>query len=74
MYIIIGKEGCEKSKELKNIFDEKHIPYHYTDKENIDSSTMQYLGGLYPGSSPMVLKPEWQFINFSDMKKYYSEL
>ena len=35
MYIIVGKNGCEKSKELKNIFDEKHIPYHYTDKENI---------------------------------------
>ena len=74
MYIIVGKNRCEKSKELKNIFDEKHIPYHYTDKENIDSSTMQYLGGLYPGSSPMVLKQEWQFIIFSDMKKYYSEL
>ena len=73
MYIIVGKEGCEKSKELKNIFDEKHIPYHYTDKENVDSSTMQYLGGLFQ-SPPMVLKAEWQFINFSDMKKYYSEL
>ena len=32
MYIIIGKEGCEKCKELKNTFNEKHIPYHYTDK------------------------------------------
>ena len=73
MYIIVGKDGCEKSKELKNIFDEKHIPYHYTDKENIDSSTMRYLAGLFP-SPPMVLKAEWQFINFSDMKKYYSEL
>lgn len=73
MYIIIGKEGCKQCEEIKHILSLKHIPYHYTDKNTIDYSTHQYLKSYFP-TYPMILKAEWQFINFKDMKEHYSAL
>ena len=73
MYLLVGADGCRQCEEMKIIFQMKHIPYHYVDAEKLDQQTLLYLKAYFP-TYPMILKAEWQFINFKDMKEHYSFL
>ena len=43
MYVLIGKEKCNRCDVLKNLLDEKGIQYHYVDMMEMPYKTMTYL-------------------------------
>jgi glutaredoxin len=42
MYVLIGKQKCNRCDILKNLLDEKGIQYHYVDVNNMPHNTFSY--------------------------------
>ena len=64
MYVLIGKEKCNQCNMLKNLLDEKGIPYHYLDMLEMPHDTMTYLK-MYCSSYPMILSVNY-FSTFNE--------
>jgi glutaredoxin-related protein len=54
MYVLIGKEKCNRCEISKNLLDEKGIQYHYVDVNNMPHNAITYFK-MYCPSYPMVL-------------------
>ena len=54
MYVLIGEEKCNQCNILKNLLDEKGIPYHCVDMLEMPHKNMTYLK-MYCSTYPMVL-------------------
>ena len=72
MYVLIGKEKCNQCNMLKNLLDEKGIPYHYLDMLEMPHDTMTCLK-MYCSTYPMVLNIKC-FSTFNETLEHFNKI
>jgi len=72
MYVLIGKEKCNQCNILKNLLDEKGIPYHYLDVSKIPHELLTYLR-MYCDTYPIVLGVK-RFSTFNETLEHFNDI
>jgi hypothetical protein len=72
MYVLIGKEECNRCDILKNLLDENGIQYNYLDVSEIPHELLTYFR-MYSNTYPIVLGVKY-FSTFNETLEYFNDI